>query len=74
MRLPILFRYTKSTINMKLFLLPLLTVLTLPLGLTFAQDFEAVEKRLAKGVVKGELSLQQAAAMMEMLHEICGRR
>tara|TARA_Y100001933_G_scaffold236159_1_gene257877 strand:+ start:2066 stop:3391 length:1326 start_codon:yes stop_codon:yes gene_type:complete len=35
-----------------------------------AQDFEAVEKRLAKGVVKGELSLQQAAAMMEMLHDI----
>ena len=44
--------------------------IALPLSLAVAQDFEAVEKRLAKGVVKGELSLQQAAAMMEMLHEI----
>ena len=51
-------------------LLAIAVLLALPLSFAVAQDFEAVEKRLAKGVVKGELSLQQAAAMMEMLHEI----
>ena len=48
------------------------SLIVLPLGYAFAQDFEAVEKRLAKGVVKGELSLQQAADMMELLHENAG--
>ena len=45
-------------------------LLALPLSFAASQDFEAVEKRLAKGVVKGELSLGQAAAMMEMLRDV----
>lgn len=41
----------------------------LPLGLVVAQEFGAVEKRLAEAVSNGEISLKQAAIMMEALHE-----
>ncbi len=41
----------------------------LPLGFAFAQDYEAVGRRLAKAVVKGELTWDQANAMMEALYE-----
>lgn len=65
-----IFCVPKSPTRLIPFLLAIIALFALPLSLAVAQDFEAVEKRLAKGVVKGELSLQQAAAMMEMLHEI----
>lgn len=42
-------------------------VLVLPLGLAVAQDFEALERRLGEGVAKGELSLSQAALMLDAL-------
>lgn len=61
---------TKSKADSIPFLLGIMALFALPMSLAVAQDFEAVERRLAKGVVKGELSLQQAAAMMEMLHDI----
>ena len=38
-----------------------------PLGVVYAQDFEAVERRLGGAVEAGELSLQQANLMMESL-------
>lgn len=38
-----------------------------PLGVVFAQDFEAVERRLGGAVEAGELSLEQANQMMEAL-------
>ena len=47
----------------------LVAVIILPFGFAFAQDYEAVGKRLAKAVVKGELTWEQANAMMESLHE-----
>ena len=47
----------------------LFAAVVLPLGLAEAQDYDAVEKRLATAVVKGELSLGQASAMMDTLHE-----
>ena len=64
------FKALKPIARLIPFLLALAAPLALPLSLAVAQDFEAVEKRLAKGVVKGELSLQQAAAMMEMLYDM----
>jgi len=47
-----------------------LLFLILPLVNVFAVDYRAVEKRLADAVFDGELSLQQAAAMMEVLEEM----
>jgi len=38
-------------------------------GLAYAQDFEAVERRLGEGVAAGELSLEQAALMLRALRE-----
>ncbi len=38
-----------------------------PLGLVYAQDFEAVEQRLGGAVEAGDLSLEQANIMMEAL-------
>ena len=40
-----------------------------PLGLVYAQDFEAVERRLGLAVHEGELSLEQAQIMMEALRQ-----
>ena len=57
---------TSSTLRAGLFLV---AVAMLPLGFAFAQDYEAVGRRLAKAVVKGELTWDQANAMMEALHE-----
>ena len=57
---------TSSTLRAGLLLV---AVTMLPLGFAFAQDYEAVGKRLAKAVVKGELTWEQANAMMEALHE-----
>ena len=39
----------------------------LPLGLASAQDYDAVGKRLKKSVMKGEITAQQADAMMAAL-------
>jgi len=47
----------------------LLATVVLSLGSADAQDYEAVEKRLATAVVKGELSLRQASAMMDTLYD-----
>lgn len=57
---------TSSTLRAGLLLV---AVTMLPLGFAFSQDYEAVGKRLAKAVVKGELTWDQANAMMESLHE-----
>lgn len=45
----------------------LCAALVLPLGLAYAQDYEAVERRLGEAVSKGELSLEQADVMMDAL-------
>ena len=39
----------------------------LPVGLTFAQNYAAVEKRLGEAVSMGELSLDHAGVMMDAL-------
>jgi polyhydroxyalkanoate synthesis regulator phasin len=55
----------------KVMLGAVIALITLVTSLTsMAQDMEAVQNRLLKGVKKGELSLQQAAAMMEMLGDL----
>ena len=38
-----------------------------PLGMTKAQDYDAVEKRLGEAVAEGEINLEQARVMMEAL-------
>ena len=43
-----------------------------PIGLVYAQDFEAVERRLGGAVKAGELSLEQANVMMEALKRSAG--
>ncbi len=43
-----------------------------PLGVVYAQDLEAVERRLGGAVEAGELSLQQANLMMEALKRSAG--
>ena len=42
----------------------LCAVVVLPFGMAYAQDYNAVEKRLGEAVSKGELTLEQAGAMM----------
>ena len=44
-------------------------VLVLPLGLGFAQDYDAVERRLGRAVGEGELTLKQAVMMMDALRD-----
>ena len=44
----------------------------LPLGLVYAQDFKAVERRLGGAVEAGELTLEQATVMMEALKRSAG--
>ena len=56
------------------FCVALLAVLFVPLGMTpldsaNAQDIEAVERRLTKSVKRHELTLEQAAVMMNALKE-----
>ena len=53
------------------FCVALLAVLFVPLGMTpldsaNAQDIEAVERRLTKSVKRHELTLEQAAVMMNL--------
>jgi polyhydroxyalkanoate synthesis regulator phasin len=50
----------------------LCAVVVLPAGLANAQDYGAVERRLGEAVSKGELSLRQAAAMMDTLRGAAG--
>jgi beta-lactamase regulating signal transducer with metallopeptidase domain len=45
----------------------LFAVVVLPFGIASAQDYNAVEKRLAKAVKRGELTLEQASVMMDAL-------
>ncbi len=45
----------------------LFAIVVLPLGVAYAQDYEAVERRLGEGVSEGELSLGQAIVMMDAL-------
>ena len=47
----------------------LCAMFVLPPGLAYAQDYEAVERRLGEAVSEGELSLKQAAVMMDALKE-----
>lgn len=44
-------------------------MLFIPLGIVAAQDFDAVKKRLTKAVKHDEITLEQAAIMMEALRE-----
>ena len=44
----------------------------LPLGLVYAQDFKAVERRLGGAVETGELTLKQASIMMDALKRSAG--
>ena len=52
----------------------LCAALTLPLGLAYAQDYNAVERRLGEAVSKGELTLEHAGVMMEALRKAGGAR
>ena len=45
----------------------------LPLGVAYAQDFEAVGQRLRQAVAEGELTGEQARAMMETLRRSAAR-
>ena len=45
----------------------LLAIGVLPVGLVYAQDYEAVQKRLVEAVKSGEISRAQAGAMLETL-------
>ena len=45
----------------------LLAIGVLPIGLVYAQDYEAVQKRLVEAVKAGEISRAQAGAMLETL-------
>ena len=47
----------------------LCAMVVLPLHVTYAQDYKAVEKRLGEAVAEGELSLEHAAEMMEVFKE-----
>ena len=47
----------------------LCAVLVLPLGLVVAQDYDAVAERLEQAVDEGELSREQAKAMLGALKE-----
>jgi polyhydroxyalkanoate synthesis regulator phasin len=44
-------------------------LVVLPFGVTNAQDYDAVEKRLGKAVAKGEIDLAQAQVMMQALRQ-----
>lgn len=46
-----------------------IAICVLPQGAADAQDFEAVERRLGGGVEAGELTLEQASVMLEVLRE-----
>lgn len=46
----------------------------LPLGLASAQDYEAVAKRLKESVKQGEITPQQADAMMTVLNKEAGKK
>jgi polyhydroxyalkanoate synthesis regulator phasin len=48
----------------------LCAMLVLPFGVAFAQDFDAVERKLGEAVAEGDLSLEHAMAMMESLREV----
>jgi len=50
----------------------LCAVALLPLGVAYAQDFEAVGKRLRAAVAAGELTAEQARAMMAALRKAGG--
>ena len=47
----------------------LCAAVVLPLGMAYAQDYDAIEKRLGAAVSKGELTLKQAVVMMDALRE-----
>jgi polyhydroxyalkanoate synthesis regulator phasin len=42
-------------------------LVVLPFGMTNAQDYDAVEKRLGEAIAEGEINLEQARVMMEAL-------
>jgi len=48
----------------------LCAAVVLPLGLAYAQDYEAVEKRLRAAVEAGELTSEQVSAMLKTLKEV----
>jgi len=50
----------------------LFAVAALPLGVAYAQDYDAVEKRLGKLVSEGALTLEHAGVMMDALREAAG--
>ena len=45
----------------------LCAAVVLPVGMTFAQDHDAVEKRLGEAIAEGEISIEQARVMMDAL-------
>jgi beta-lactamase regulating signal transducer with metallopeptidase domain len=52
----------------------LCAVVVLPLGIASAQDYKAVERRLGEAVTNGELSLEQAGVMMDVLRTAGGAK
>ena len=58
-----------TSFSRRAFTAAILAVTLLATSVAHAQDFEAVERRLAEAVVDGELTLRQANAMMEALRD-----
>ena len=59
---------TRIPLTTRLFIVAL-TLGMIPLGVVYAQDLEAIERRLGGAVEAGEISLEQASIMLEALRE-----
>ena len=58
-----------SSLRSVQFLIAGMAILLIPIGFVQAQDFDAIKKRLTKAVKQNEITLKQAAIMMEALRE-----
>lgn len=59
----------QSSLRSVQYLIAGMAMLLIPIGFVQAQDFDAIKKRLTKAVKHDEITLKQAAIMMEALRE-----
>lgn len=59
----------QSNLRWLRFYILLVVVVAFPLSLTYAHDFDAVERRLGEAVSEGEITLEQASIMMDALRD-----
>jgi len=59
----------QSSLRSLQYLIAGMAMLLIPIGFVNAQDFDAIKKRLTKAVKHDEITLKQAAIMMEALRE-----